>query len=78
MAGKPYTPKAHNKYLQRRAVRLRLQKHKQLLTINGLKSFWGTASSEAQILVQKVAIERFLPYFLLAVSFRSVLLPREA
>ena len=73
MSDKKYTPKAHNRYLQHRAVRLRLQKHKLLLTINGLKSFWATASSEAQTLVQKVAIERFLPYFLLAVRFRNVL-----
>lgn len=70
-----YTPQEHNEYLQAAADRMKLAKHKMLLLMNGLKSFWATATSEAQILLPQVAAERFMPYFLLSMHFRNVLLP---
>lgn len=70
-----YTPEEHNQSLNDRAERMRLAKHKMLLSMNGVRSFWATASSEAYILVHKIAIERFLPYFLHSMVFRNVLVP---
>lgn len=70
-----YKPKEHNEYLQAAADRMKLAKHKMLLLMNGLKSFWASASSEAQILIPRVAAERFMPYFLLSMQFRNILVP---